>query len=138
MSDCPCGNSLPFQECCRPLHRQERLATTAEELMRSRYSAYAVRDDDHVFRTWHPRTRPEDVSTSQALRWQGLEVLATDAGRESDDRGTVEFRARYATDSQRGVMHELSRFERRAGRWFYVDGDEVGRSTPSPGAPTAR
>ena len=90
--------------------------------MRSRYSAYAVRDDDHVFRTWHPRTRPEDVSTSPDLRWQGLDVLAVERGGPDDDEGTVEFVARWITGGQRGAMHERSRFERRAGRWFYVDG----------------
>ena len=77
---CPCGAGSSFATCCRPLHRQDRLASTAEELMRSRYSAYVTRDDDHVFRTWHPRTRPEDVSTSPALRWEGLEVVRSQDG----------------------------------------------------------
>lgn len=123
---CPCGTGDAYATCCRPLHEQQRLADTAEELMRSRYSAYAVRADDHVFRTWHPRTRPEDVTTSPALRWEGLDVLETAGGGEDDERGTVEFVARWVTDDQRGAMHERSRFERRAGRWFYVDGDDLG------------
>ncbi len=93
--------------------------------MRSRYAAYVVRDDDHVFRTWHPRTRPADVSTSPVLRWEGLEVVRTEAGGADDDAGLVEFRARWSTPSETGVLQEVSRFERRAGRWFYVDGDEV-------------
>ena len=122
---CPCGAGATYLECCRPLHQQQRLATTAEELMRSRYSAYALRLDDHVFHTWHPRTRPVDVTTSPALRWQGLDVVATRDGGCDDDRGTVEFVARWVADGQKGVMHERSRFEKRAGRWFYVDGDDV-------------
>lgn len=107
---CPCG-SASYDECCGPLHRGEKQADTAEELMRSRYSAYALGDTDYVWRTWHPRTRPEQVPPDPAARWIDLEII--ESGED-----TVEFRARHTT----GVLHERSRFERRAGRWFYVDG----------------
>jgi SEC-C motif-containing protein len=80
--------------------------------MRSRYSAYAAGDADYVWRTWHPRTRPEQVDLDPSITWTRLELL--EAG---DD--TVEFRAHHS----RGVLHERSRFEQRAGRWFYVDGE---------------
>ena len=84
------------------------------ELMRSRYSAYALGDADYLWRTWHPRTRPDRVDPDPSTTWNRLEIL--EAG---DD--VVEFRAHQ----DRGVHHERSRFERRAGRWFYLDG-EVG------------
>ena len=83
--------------------------------MRSRYAAYAVGDTDYVWRTWHPRTRPPSV-TEHGIRWTGLEVVEVHG---DGQHGVVEFVARH-TD---GVHHEVSRFERRAGRWFYVDGD---------------
>jgi SEC-C motif domain protein len=89
---------------------------TPEELMRSRYSAYALGNLGYVDRTWHPRTRPEAIPPTAGLRWTGLEVRA--AGGE-----VVEFLARYDGPSGPGVLHEVSRFERRAGRWWYVDGD---------------
>lgn len=82
--------------------------------MRSRYSAYALGEFDYVFRTWHPRTRPSDVSTSPVLTWTGLEVVAA----EGD---TVEFRAHFHTPAGDDALHEVSRFERRAGRWVYVE-----------------
>lgn len=122
---CPCGSGRGYAGCCGPLHGQERLAETAEELMRSRYSAYAVRDLDHLVRTWHPRTRPADVQADAALEWQGLEVLGTRAGGPDDEEGEVEFRARYRLGDHRGTMHERSRFARRVGRWMYVEGEEV-------------
>ena len=79
--------------------------------MRSRYTAHVRGDADHLFRTWHPRTRPDDVRPDPTTRWTGLRVLAA----EGD---TVEFVASW----EGGAMHEVSRFEQRAGRWVYVDG----------------
>ncbi|WP_256842264.1 YchJ family protein [Ornithinimicrobium cryptoxanthini] len=122
---CPCGTGEAYAACCGPLHRQERLAETAEELMRSRYSAYARGEFDHVFRTWHPRTRPADVTADAHLVWQGLEVLGTSAGGPDDDTGEVEFRASYQLGKQRGTMRERSRFTRRGARWVYLDGHEI-------------
>ncbi|MGH1562499.1 YchJ family protein [Mumia sp. DW29H23] len=113
---CPCGTGRSYDGCCGRLHRQEAQAETPEELMRSRYAAYAVGDVDHIFRTWHPRTRPDDLAADTGITWERLEIV--DASGDE-----VEFRAHYRTAAGRGVMHERSRFERRAGRWLYVDGD---------------
>lgn len=89
--------------------------------MRSRYAAYAVRDFDHLVRTWHPRTRPVDVDADEGITWDGLEIVNTRAGGSVDDEGEVEFRARYRLGGRRDVLHERSRFARRAGRWVYVE-----------------
>jgi len=89
--------------------------------MRSRYAAYAVGDLDYVWRTWHPRTRPPEVEPSPAVTWTGLRVLG--GGLDDDSHGWVEFTASYSTVRGPGSMHERSRFERRGGRWLYVDGD---------------
>jgi SEC-C motif-containing protein len=103
------------------LHVGERQARTAEELMRSRYSAYSCGEVDYLFRTWHPRTRPNDVAVDPDVTWLGLAVTDTAFGGIDDDRGEVEFEARFESSGRSGVMRERSRFERRAGRWFYVD-----------------
>jgi SEC-C motif-containing protein len=99
--------------------------------MRSRYAAYVVGEPDHVFRTWHPRTRPDDVAAGGGVAWQRLEVLATEAGGTDDDAGVVEFRATYEAGGRAGVLHEVSRFTRRGGRWVYVDGDVSDRLSGS-------
>jgi SEC-C motif-containing protein len=114
--DCPCGSRTTYDACCGRLHRGVAAAETAEELMRARYAAYAVGETDYVFRTWHPRTRPADLTPDPALSWTGLEILG--AGED-----WVEFVASYERDDRRGERRERSRFERRAGRWVYVDGD---------------
>lgn len=86
--------------------------------MRSRYAAYACSDAHYLFRTWHPRTRPTDVSIDADITWTALEVTDTAAGGIDDERGEVEFTAHF----DGGSLRERSRFERRAGRWFYVAG----------------
>lgn len=94
--------------------------------MRSRYSAFAIEDETHLWRTWHPRTRPAQIGELSGMQWVGLDVLATTAGQIGDDEGTVDFAAQFITaDGQRGAVREHSRFTKRAGRWFYVDGDEL-------------
>lgn len=116
---CPCGRDDAFGSCCLPLHVGERQAGTAEDLMRARYSAYATGDLDFVWRTWHPRTRPGELTADDQPHWTRLQILATGAGQPGDARGEVEFIAHHRA----GVLHERSRFARRAGRWCYVDGD---------------
>jgi SEC-C motif domain protein len=91
--------------------------------MRSRYSAYALEASDYLFRTWHPRTRPDEVAAGGDVVWTALEVTDTADGGVGDDQGHVEFTAYFESGGKPGRMHERSRFERRAGRWCYVDGD---------------
>ena len=120
MTPCPCGSGAAYGACCGPLH-DGAPAATAEALMRSRYTAYALGRTDHVFRTWHPRTRPDEVAPDPGVTWTGLEVLATEAG-GPDASGVVEFRAHHRSPTGKGSQHEVSRFRREGGRWFYVDG----------------
>ena len=89
--------------------------------MRSRYSAFAYGNGEYLFRTWHPRTRPADVTADPDIAWTGLRVIDTLAGGPDDDFGEVEFTAHYESGGRAGRLHERSRFERRAGRWFYLD-----------------
>ncbi|MCH1865821.1 hypothetical protein MJ876_04735 [Nocardioides sp. CFH 31398] len=124
---CPCDSGLPYGGCCGPLHRG-RVAETAEALMRSRYSAYALGETDHLWRTWHPRTRPERVTERDALVWRGLVVEEVVDGGTDDEEGVVQFTATYDGPAGRAVLHERSRFARRGGRWVYVDGVEPGPS----------
>ena len=90
--------------------------------MRSRYSAYAMGRLDHVFRTWHPRTRPDEIEPTAGLTWVGLTIGRAEAGQPGDDEGVVEFEAAYQTADGPGVLRERSRFVRRGGRWVYLDG----------------
>ncbi|MGN8551751.1 UNVERIFIED_CONTAM: YchJ family metal-binding protein [Microbacterium sp. SLM126] len=118
---CPCGTGERYDGCCAPLLRGAA-APTAERLMRSRYTAFVVGDARYLEETWHPGTRPAAVELDPAQRWTALEVLDTEAGSVDDTRGVVEFRARWRHGSERGELHERSRFRRQGGRWWYLDG----------------
>ena len=115
---CPCGTGLPYAECCGRLHDGTASAATAEQLMRSRYSAFVVGDPAYLLATWHPRTRPHTLELDPDVRWTGLEIVATTGGSMLDTEGTVAFRASRVD----GVQSERSRFRRENGRWFYLDG----------------
>jgi len=117
---CPCGWGEPYATCCRPLHRQEGEAATAEALMRSRYSAFAVGDAEHLRRTWHPSTRPEGLDLEDDVRWLHLAVLDVERGGPFDDEGVVEFEAVARAGGRRHAQHERSAFVREGGRWLYV------------------
>ena len=119
---CPCGTALPYDECCGPLLDGTTTAATAEQLMRSRYSAFAVGDPGYLLATWHPTTRPRTLDLDPDVRWTGLDVLATTGGTMLSPEGTVEFRASYVRGRDAGAQHENSRFVREGGQWRYLDG----------------
>ncbi|WP_435591033.1 YchJ family protein [Nocardia sp. bgisy118] len=119
---CPCRRGESFGECCGPALSGVRPAATAEALMRSRYTAFAVGDVDYLRRSWHSRTRPRRLELESDQRWLFLEIVRTERGGPFDDTGTVEFVAHYRAEGGRGSMHEVSRFVRENGAWVYLDG----------------
>jgi SEC-C motif-containing protein len=89
--------------------------------MRSRYSAFAVRDTGYLLRTWHPATRPPSLRLDTDVRWTGLDILATTGGTAFHTEATVAFRAHFLASGRPGDQYENSRFTREAGVWLYVD-----------------
>ena len=122
---CWCESGLPRQECCQPLLLGRTAAPTALALMRSRYSAYVAGDADYLLETWDAQTRPPAVQLDPEQRWLGLKIYRTELGGVADDEGTVEFAARFKVHGRGHRLRERSRFCKRDGRWFYVDGELV-------------
>jgi SEC-C motif-containing protein len=122
-ADCPCGYAMPYVTCCGLLHSGTATALTALELMRSRYSAFAVGDAEYLVATWHPATRPGSVDLDPAIEWRRLQIRGLTGGAADDDVGTVEFIAHYwdVTRRQHGRQHENSGFARLGQCWFYVE-----------------
>ena len=117
---CPCGLGMPYDECCGICHRGDGIAATAELLMRSRFSAFAVADEAYLLRTWHPGTRPASVDFDPGRRWTHLEILGRTGGGPFHTEGTVEFRAHYRFGGRAGVQQENSSFTRVDGAWMYL------------------
>lgn len=119
---CPCSSGDVFGDCCGPL-LQGAPAPTAERLMRSRYTAFALEDADYLRRTWHATTRPATVEVEPELQWRRLLIIDRVAGGPFDREGVVEFEAFWRQGADRGSLHERSRFVREERQWYYVDGD---------------
>jgi SEC-C motif-containing protein len=123
--NCPCGSGDSFAKCCGVYFGEKTSAPTAAALMRSRYSAYVLGVESYLLQTWHPSTRPASLSLNQddAPQWIGLKLVATQGGMQNDTEGSVEFVARYKVNGKAHRLHEISRFVKEQGRWFYLDGD---------------
>ncbi|MFH1803561.1 MAG: YchJ family metal-binding protein [Pseudomonadota bacterium] len=146
-TDCPCGSGYPFPACCAPYLAGMARPETAVALMRSRYSAFVRRNGRYLHQTLAAEkatTFDPDSVNDPATQWLGLEVRDIVAGGKDDNTGTVEFVARYRQNGMDVAHHETSRFEKRDGVWFYVDGDydvntaparatfRIGRNDPCP------
>jgi SEC-C motif-containing protein len=91
--------------------------------MRSRYSAFVVGHEAYLLATWDEAKRPVQLDlTNDTAHWQRLEVIRCHKGRENQSQGTVEFKAYYRQDGQDFVLHEISRFRKNHGVWWYIDG----------------
>ena len=127
MNDCPCGSGRSFADCCEPILNGTVSAPSAERLMRARYTAYVTGNIGFLGDSLHPDHRSdwdEDATRkwSERSTWNSLRILATEGGGESDEEGIVEFRASYRQDGMMHEHHEISRFARKDGRWYYVEG----------------
>jgi len=152
---CPCGQTASFASCCQPIIQGLRHANSAEQLMRSRYSAHACAALDYLMASWWPEQRaeinPADVAHwVEGADWLRLEVLKTEAGQHHDCEGWVEFIAYYRKRPQSlSSIHsegleshaERSYFRKLDERWYFVDGvdlppssqpQKLGRNDPCP------
>lgn len=121
---CPCGQPLAYAQCCGAFHFGA-LPATAAQLMRSRYSAYVLRDEAYLLQSWASSTRPStlDLTDDDGVKWLGLQLLDTGAGQAADETGTVRFVARYKVGGRAFRLQENSRFIREDGAWRYLDGE---------------
>jgi len=125
---CPCGSGLDYAGCCQPLH-QGQPAASAEALMRSRYSAFALQLPDYLLASWDSAARPAELTPEPDTRWFRLEIH--DAAEQGSD-GQVHFTAYFRDGAEWLQLSERSRFRRGAdGFWRYVDGQaDCRRWTP--------
>ncbi|GAA4033054.1 YchJ family protein [Actimicrobium antarcticum] len=124
---CPCGGP-DYASCCGRYIDGGIPAPDAEQLMRSRYTAYTRNDEQYIGATWAARTRPADLATAgDSTQWLGLTLRNSST---DGDSAIVEFVARYKINGRAHRLHEVSRFVREEGCWFYLDGS-FPESTPA-------
>lgn len=119
---CPCCSGKSYEECCNPFHKKEKFPKTAEELMRSRFSAFAIPNGEYLMETTTPSKRKlhhkEDLQDWGEINgWTKLEIIKTSG------KNLVEFKAHY--NDEKGtpqIHHEISLFEKLNNRWYYVSG----------------
>jgi SEC-C motif-containing protein len=115
---CPCGGGA-YAVCCGRYLDSGVPAPDAQQLMRSRYSAYVLGREAYLLATWHASTRPRPPLLEEPVKWLGLEVKRHV---QSGSRAVVEFVARYRSGGQGQRLHEVSNFVQEDGKWWYVDG----------------
>ena len=147
--DCPCGSGSPYADCCEPFHKGTAAPPTAVALMRSRYSAYVQGEIDYIIGTHSPAgsegvDREATEQWANESEWLGLDIVDTAAGGPDDDKGIVEFIARFRVGDAEHAHHERSEFVKLDGRWLYDHGHmvkakpvtreapKVGRNEPCP------
>ncbi|HEX5805729.1 MAG TPA: YchJ family metal-binding protein [Macromonas sp.] len=115
------GKAMPWATCCGPYLDGPALPPDAEALMRSRYSAFVRERADYLLATWHPDTRPPELTFDPGTKWLGLQVRSHH--QTDPTHAEVEFVARSRVAGRGQRLHERSRFVHENGRWYYVDGD---------------
>ncbi|PIK16194.1 YchJ family protein [Halobacteriovorax sp. JY17] len=145
---CPCGHEVEYEKCCGPLHSGSKKAESAEQLMRSRYSAFAKHEVDYIIATQDKASRGElnkeeiDIWSKES-DWKKLDIIETQKGQAGDNDGMVEFKATYVVGDKEVVHHERATFTFEDDAWFFVEGDvlrdavrragpKVGRNDPCP------
>jgi len=127
---CPCTSGVDYADCCEPVIQQRRKAATAEELMRSRYTAYALGHLDWIVESQSPAGRQfvdrnATEQWSKRATWHRLEVLSVQDGGPDDLEGFVDFKAYYTINGEDVTHHEVANFQKEDGTWYFVDGVEV-------------
>lgn len=123
--NCYCGNSKTYKLCCEVFHLNNGKTKTAQQLMRSRYSAFVLANGDYLMQTHHSSTRPisekkEIVKWAKSVQWIKLEVLETTKGLKNDTEGTVTFNAYFYEHRNTDVIHENSNFIKQNDKWYYL------------------
>ena len=127
--NCASGSTQKFEQCCKPFLAGEAMPQTAEQLMRSRYTAFTLVDVDYLKNTLAPESRHDfDAKSTKdwasQSKWKGLQILNVTKGSASDKKGTVEFVATFEQDGTGIEHHEVSQFRKAdSGQWYFVDGE---------------
>lgn len=121
---CACGSGELYAQCCQPYHLFQAFPSSAEKLMRSRYTAFVLGLTDYLKKTWDDSTRPGNIEFTPGLKWQKLSINGRKKGRKKDSEGWVTFIAYFEHNHEKGYLHEKSYFVKdQNDHWVYLDGE---------------
>lgn len=116
---CPCGSGLKYKKCCKTYH-DGRVAKTALLLMKSRYSAYALGNAKYIQNSAENQDDIESIKEfSKNTTFKKLDILNFEDG---ENEAFVTFRATLFNQTIDISFTEKSRFLKKDGRWYYIDG----------------
>jgi SEC-C motif-containing protein len=129
-NECPCGSTLEYDECCGAIIHGKREAKTAEELMRSRYTAFVKVNVEYLMRTQYKAGRSSKDKNkikrwAQSVQWLDLAIKSVVGGTENDETGVVTFRAFYIEKGEYENLYEESQFQKIDGKWMYINGIDL-------------
>lgn len=135
---CPCHSGKSYEQCCRLFHLDFYQAQTAEDLMRSRFTAFAIGSmnsenqkffEQYLLQTWHPKTRPAEMQLDTSIEWINLKIKGRKDGKKRHHKGMVHFSAEFQdklNPKNTGTLEEMSQFEKDSkGGWLYVEGEVI-------------
>jgi SEC-C motif-containing protein len=122
LTPCPCGSDKTFNDCCGKFINKNQSPGSPEQLMRSRYSAYVLKNEDYLLKSWHPSTRPESLDLKDdSTQWKKLKII-------SAFENKIHFVAYFTQDTLNKekiyALTETSNFVHEKG-WKYLDGENV-------------
>ena len=125
---CHCGSLISFEDCCEKFIRRLESPETAEQLMRSRFTAFKLREYQYQIDSCQSKSSLTIDDFDANVNWLGLKIISTDQGQVSDSLGSVEFVAFYQQsggekDNKVEQLHEKSYFENIDDHWVYINGD---------------
>ena len=116
MTLCPCQSAKKYSSCCAPIIEGKQSAKTAEQLMRSRYSAFALGNKNYLLDSWHKEFKPESLNLDGSEHWVNLQIIKSGTN-------TVHFKAYSLSGDLVSVLEEKSSFKKVDNQWLYTTGE---------------
>lgn len=136
MEKCPCSSGKSYKDCCKKYIIDEVIPETPEALMRSRYTAYTLKNIEYIMKTMRgPAAMDFDKESTlqwaNQIIWLGLKVIRS---LHDETEGLVEYIASYSYNGNKDIIYEKSEFLKENGTWFYIDGEipKIGRNDTCP------
>jgi SEC-C motif domain protein len=121
---CACGSGRTYEKCCEIIHQNIHKANTAEELMRSRYTAFSKANVEYLKLSHYSKTsdyhdKKELTEWCKSVKWLNLEIISKTLGSKNDFTGKIHFKAFFLENGLKKCIEEHSTFLKENNHWVY-------------------